>query len=450
MKFLGFDITRAKQDKPDRRSFVPNFFSDFDSMQPDDYASLMRAYRSWVYVCANKNSNSVAQSQLRLYVSRRDTAAKSLYPTRAVSANQIKYLNTLSSVTKLSSFRSAVVVEELTEHPFIDLMSNVNQFINGFDLWDLTTLHQELTGNAYWFISRDSLLNVPGEIWVMPPDKVTIVPDKETFIKGYVYQNGTEKIFFEPEDVIHFKYSNPNDMFYGKSPLSAVIAAYNINENMTVYESALFRNMARPEGVLHTEQKLSDTEFDRLKEQWRSIYGGTGKSGKTAVLEKGVGYTPISINPRDLSFIEGRSIVKEEIMNAYGQTLAMYDKSANRSNSEQANVAYKRDAIQPRLRRMEDKLNERLLPMFDFNLFVAFDSPVPEDRDFRLKERELNLKVGYSSINQEREIDGQGPVDWGEVPYLPMNVAPVDDLTSTQLDEFARSVADVVKGRLNG
>jgi len=206
--------------------------------------------------------------------------------------------------------------------------------------------------------------------------------------------------------------------------------------------------MARPDGILKTDQKLSDVEFERLKEQWRAAYGGTSKSGKTAVLEKGVGYTPISISPRDLGFKQGREVVKEEIMNAFGQSLGMYDKNATRSNAEQANLSFQRDTIRPRLRRMEDKLNERLIPMYDANIFVAFDSPVPEDRVFRLKERDLNIKLGYSSINQEREIDGLPPTAWGDVPYMPMNVAPVDDIAPEQMDEFARAVADVVKGRL--
>jgi hypothetical protein len=63
--------------------------------------------------------------------------------------------------------------------------------------------------------------------------------------------------------------------------------------------------------------------------------------------------------------------------------------------------------------------------MYDPKLFCCFDSPVGEDKKFRMEERESNLKTGYSSINIERARDNQEPVDWGEVPLMPMGIAPL-------------------------
>jgi hypothetical protein len=104
----------------------------------------------------------------------------------------------------------------------------------------------------------------------------------------------------------------------------------------------------------------------------------------------------------------------------------------NRANAREGNITYQHDTILPRCRKMEQKLNEVLLPMYDDKLFCAFDNPVGEDKEFRLKERESNLKTGYTSINEERLEDNQEPVSWGEVPWLPMNLVPAGtDLSSS-------------------
>jgi len=63
--------------------------------------------------------------------------------------------------------------------------------------------------------------------------------------------------------------------------------------------------------------------------------------------------------------------------------------------------------------------------MFDDRLFCAFDNPVPEDKEFRLKEVESHLKTGYSSPNEERVKDGLGEVKWGNEPLVPMNIRPL-------------------------
>ena len=112
-------------------------------------------------------------------------------------------------------------------------------------------------------------------------------------------------------------------------------------------------------------------------------------------------------------------------MNAYGQSLGLWDKDSTRANAMVATESFMRDAIRPRLIRQEEKLNEKLTPRYDEKLFVAYDDPVPEDKDFKLKERESNLKSGYTSINMERESDHSSPVPWGDIPIMPQMMIPL-------------------------
>jgi HK97 family phage portal protein len=424
MKLFGFEITKAADNKA-TAALMPNWSLGAEHVMPKDYESMVNAYRSWVYICANKNSITVAQQNLRLYVAKPSPGTKLLSSHKAISAQTRKHLDSLHTVKRLKAVRQAEDIVEITDHPFLDLMQNVNNFTNQFDLWELTTVFQELTGNAYWYVLKNEMVGVPEQLWVMPSQNMRIIPDKYNFIRGYVYTCGTVKVPFDIDEIIHFKYANPNDQFYGMSPLEAATDAYNTNQNIATFSNSLFTNMARPEGTLSTSQDLDEDDFERLKVEWKTAYGGAAKARKTAVLAKGLKYVPITMTPQELDFKDSRVTVKEEIMNAFGQTLGMYSEKSNRANSEQAYRSFLRDTITPRLRRIEEKLNEQVMQLYDQQLFVAYDSAVPEDVEQALLERESNLKTGLSAINEERTKLGKDPVSWGNVPLLSTSMAPL-------------------------
>jgi intein/homing endonuclease len=276
---------------------------------PSDLTSQLEAYRSWVYVCASKNAISLASFPLKLYVAK-PSKSKLLIRTKSISKETRKHLY---SIAHLDSFlNKAVEIEEVLEHPFLNMMKNVNPFTNSFELKEITDIHQELTGNSYWYIISN-YAGMPVELWIIPPDKMRIIPSKEEFISGYLYNAMPNSVAFTKEQIIHFKFSSPLSPYYGLSPLAAITHAYNINENMNRYENALFTNMGRPDGVLETDDFLNDDDFKKLKKEWKQTYGRVKNSGKTAVLDMGIHYKPISFPPRELSFLAGRKTTKEEI-----------------------------------------------------------------------------------------------------------------------------------------
>jgi len=470
MKIFGYEITKAPKPAGKNR-LISNLLWDWafgSNLQPEnDFDAFMKAYRGWVYVAASKNATSAASIPLRLFVGKPSNNTIKSNPTRKITKEQDVYLRSSPSLSLLPQVRKAVEIEEVLDHPILTLMRNVNNFMNYFSLFELTNLYEELCGNSYWYILEDKL-GVPQEIWPMPPQNVKIVPDKTKFIKSYKFIRGWDEEEFSEESVIHFKFPSPTSVYYGRGPLAAVTDSYNISQNINRYENFVFGNMGRIEGAFETDQELSKWEFDRLKEEIRQTFQGVENVGKSPLLEKGVKYKPYGLAPKDLSFMQGRKAVKEEIVNAYGQSLGLYDKDATRANAEVASFTHMKDTIRPRLIRKEEKLNEKLTPKFDEKLFVAFDDPVPPDKEYRLKEKESNLKTGYTSINMEREIDNKEPVDWGNIPILHQSLIPlgskppgtddnINDMPEEMsrflmmgIDRFSESLAKAVTERIRG
>ena len=249
-----------------------------EMVRPGDFVSQIQANKHWVYTCVSKNSAAVASTVLRLYVSR-PSSSKTLVRTRSISPETRSWLETNQGLRPW--LNKGFQIEEVEEHPFLDLMQNVNPFMNKFSLMEASQGFLELTGNAYWYVYTDGL-GVPVELWILPSQFVRIVGSRETFISGYLYRHGSEEVLFDADEIIHFSFTAQADSRYGRSPLLAVADAYNIMENMNTFENALFTNMARPEGYLFTDQVLSDEDFKRIQEQWQSAYGGVRKTGKTA------------------------------------------------------------------------------------------------------------------------------------------------------------------------
>ena len=130
---------------------------------------------------------------------------------------------------------------------------------------------------------------------------------------------------------------------------------------------------------------------------------------------------PIAYPPRDLADAADQQASFDQIARAFDIPLSMLSKDANRASAEQGRAQHAGDAVAPRLLRLADRLNQQLVPAFDPSgrLFLRFDDPAIENLALKLKQRAAHLRLGFTTINEERAEEGWAPVPWGDVP-LPL------------------------------
>jgi HK97 family phage portal protein len=381
------------------QSFFQSLFQRWESRyfkaQPTDFTAQVEAFESFVYACASAISESVADVPLKLYYQKGDER------------------------------------KEIKNHIFFDLWQNVNPFMNNFELRELTEIHQLLTGNAYWYIVKNAI-GIPQEIYIVPSQNMKIIPDAQGFVKGYVYTaEGGNEIAFNPDEIIHFKYPNPMNSFYGMSPVIAGAYEIDANKYMLQYENNFFKNDARPLGLLTSEQVINDPEADRMRARWESIYKGVDNAGKIAILGKGLEYKQIQMSQTDLRFIEGRNMTRDNILTIFRvpKTIVAISDDVNRANAEASEYVFALRCIKPKLKRSQEKINEKLLPMYKQanggRLYVEYAENVPMNKELEVKNRESRLTHYITTINEEREREGLAPVEWGNIPLAPINIAPL-------------------------
>ncbi len=429
--------------------FVLPFQSGKPYIKPTQLKQFINRYASWVYACANRNAINSAQVPLNLFVAKpAGTTGNSRFKTVKPNKETINYLS--NSPTTRQIVARATDVEQLLEHPFIELIQNVNEFMNGFELFEITYLYLELTGNAYWFIERDNL-GRPIELWPLMPQYMKPVLHKQKFVIGYEFSiDNVNKFFYEFDEIIHYKYPNPKDPFIGMGKLEACIVAADLYGEMNTYETALLQNSGRPDMALILPENAgspSDDELKRMRRDWYRRHGGSKKTGNLAILSGGAKLESMTFKPKEMNFLKGRDTTLQEIAGVFGVPMSkLVTKDVNRANAETGNYTYSKDTILPMLRRVEQKINEQLMPMFDENLFVSYENPVPQDKEFELKERESNITTGYTTINEERAKNGLDPVAWGDEPLnkAPAATIPVEPVKTavTKAEEPLRQPSD--------
>lgn len=394
-----------------------------------EFRQCVERYQSWVYVCAGRNASAVAQTPLELFHLPNVATPASQYAARNYSFQGVlnSRLKELQVLPWLKAKQKANItdVEEVTEHPFLDLIAKVNPNENGFEMMEKLVLYLELCGNAFIFMAKNDL-GVPVEIWSMMPHWTRIIPDDKEFIKQYEYGPITPKKILLKEDVVHFKYPNPKDMYLGWGPLQAAVDSVDTSNYYHRYEQTLLENYARPDFILSTDLPITTKQIDSIKLQWNKLFRGVRNQGKVAVLESGLKPVSFNFTPREMAFLQGRQISRDEIAAIFGVPKSLIEtKDVNRSNSETGEYVYAKYTILPKLRRIEQKINEAIVwPYFGQEYFCAFVNPVSRDNKLRLEEITCHLTTGMTSINEERAVENMEPAAWGEGDPRPKAPAP--------------------------
>jgi HK97 family phage portal protein len=300
---------------------------------------------------------------------------------------------------------------------------------NAFDLWELTTLYQEVHGSAYWLMNFDAL-GVPAEIWILPGQNVTPrhEPDSRNLVDYYEYVTGHHQQRFRPEQIIHFRYPDPRNPYTaGLSPLRACWEQTDMLSDYAAFKKARFENRAVPDAIVTPDEKIGEEELDRFEAQWNQKLR-RGGAGKVIIAESGLKVQLLTQSMGDLAALAEMGKTKEDICNAFHVPIAFFTTQTNLANLQASERLHMSKAIGPRLTRRDEKLNEQLVPLFDPSgrLFLASEDPVPVDAEQSVAQEQLDLKYGIVTINELRGERGLPPVEWGDKPWLPLLWAPTD------------------------
>jgi HK97 family phage portal protein len=333
--------------------------------------------------------------------------------------------------------------EPLEDHRLRRLLAQPNPVTDEFAFWELCVTYLDLAGNCYWLIqrARDGL---PAELWPLRPDLVRVIPtmDPRVWHYGYVLDPTasarnqlTDVIPIVDSDIVHVKYPNPLDAYFGQPPLRPSARATSLDNSATDFVDALLRNHAIPGIVVTTAEATNDEVTKKLKAKWKQAFGGRNR-GEPAFLQAGMDVKTLGLNLRDLEFPDLRAIAETRIcMDLHVPAVLVGAKTgldrSTFSNMTEARRSLWEDTLFGLQRKFAAPVRSRLLPEFAgvgrARVRVDWDnSKVPALREAETDrwDRATNaLARGGITINDFRRTVELDPVEGGDVFLIPAGVA---------------------------
>ena len=200
------------------------------------------------------------------------------------------------------------------DHPLYPILHDEpNSEMTSF-VWRETMLaHLLLWGNAYCQIIRSGRSQILG-LYPLLPDRMEVDRDSAGTLT-YTYSTSSgQTVKLRPEDVLHIP-GLGFDGIMGYSPIALEKNAIGLGLAAEEYGSKFFSNGARPSGILTHPNTVKDPK--KLRDSWNAAYGGSNNSGRVAVLEENMSYTPISMPNSEAQFLETRKFQVSEICRIY-------------------------------------------------------------------------------------------------------------------------------------
>ena len=312
---------------------------------------------------------------------------------------------------------------EVTNHAALDLWNRPNKFMPRQEFVETSTQHYDLTGETEWVIARRPGVKIPLEMWPVRPDRMTPQPDRNTFLKGWVYSSPDgEQIPLELDEVIQLRRPNPLDPYRGLSPVLSVLPDLDTTRYAAEWSRAFFMNSAQPGGIIEVPSHLEDHEFDEMRARWAEQHKGVGNAHKVAIVEYGAKWVDRTISQRDMQFVELRGATRESIREAYGiPKFAVGDlEDVNRAVAEAAKAWFAEQLTIPRLERIKGALNNELLPMYGpiaEGLEFDYCDPVPPDTT--VEAEQLTARSNAAAALVQAGFDPKGTLSAVGLPDIP-------------------------------
>ncbi|MGA0615624.1 phage portal protein [Paracoccus sp. KR1-242] len=216
-------------------------------------------------------------------------------------------------------------VKVITTSPLSRVLRAPNPYQSPVDFFDMLTRDLFTTGNAFAVALRDDRY----QITALHP-----VPARGTTIHVGHHDDGEPQVFYAipnlpllpaslagqivtSRDVMHLKLnSDPRAPLRGRSPIEALAAQIASTNAIAAHQAAFFNNMARPSGVLTTDERLTKEQMMQLRSAWETQSQHLN-AGNVPVLASGLKWQSMSITSQDAQLAEAYRLGVEEIARAF-------------------------------------------------------------------------------------------------------------------------------------
>lgn len=313
----------------------------------------------------------------------------------------------------------------LTDHPLAQLLAEPLPRLTTYRLVERLVSDLALYDIAYWI-----KLRVAGQRRLLPVPPTLIRPAEGNWIAPEYFETAGGQQF-GVDEVVYFHGYSPEDLRSGASPIDALRALLLEEQESTKQRAQMWKSGARMTGVLSRPvdaEPWSAEAKRRFQTMWRTFAQGGGAEGGTPILEDGMVYTPIAINPQQAQYIESRKLTREEVAAAYHippPLVGILDHATYSNITEQHKILYQ-DTLGPWLEMIQQEIHAQLLPDLpdSSDVYVEFNIQQKMAGSFEEQAVAASTATGrpWMTVNEQRARFNLPQIDGGDSLITPMNV----------------------------
>lgn len=373
----------------------------------------------------------------------------SLYDGKTLGAMKLPAVNACIEIISDSVAKMPIYLmdsrtrERQTDHPALRLLTGrPTEALTAFDYHKLMESRRIAHGNAYALILRDR--------WGAPLELLPIAPGyMQPFLddNGRLWYIGTnprtgEFRKFWPADVLHYKAFSV-DGLEGVSYLRRGAETIEAALQAQKYEVGFYKNGAKLAGVLSAETDLTHepevplpdgtkiSVKDAIRREWEHIYAGADNAYRTAVLDYGMKYTPVTSSNRDAQFIENKSASIEDVARLFN--IPLYKLGVGKqtyASNVQAAIEYMQRTLSPIVSEHEQEDTYKLLTTSEqaagLQLRRNMMGELRGDWASRAAWFKAMDEIGVYSVNDMRALEDLPDVPGGDRRKASLNYVPLD------------------------
>lgn len=288
-----------------------------------------------------------------------------------------------------------------------------------------------LRGNA--FIEKKFIANRLVSLVPLLPQNM-VVKRLVTGTLEYKYtENGNERVI-PVKNIMHIR-GFGLDGVCGMMPMKT--GRDVIGSAMAVEESAakIFEQGLQSSGFLSAEGALDHEQRERLR-SYMAAFTGSKNAGKIMVLEGGLKYQGVTMNPEDAQMLESRSFSIEEICRWFRVPPFMVGHTTKQSSwassLEGMNLQFLTHTLRPLLVNIEQEIGRCLLDSDD-EVFAEFsvEGLLRADSAGRAAYYTSALQNGWMSRNDVRRLENMPPIEGGDIYTVQLNLTQLKNLESS-------------------
>ncbi len=328
--------------------------------------------------------------------------------------------------------------EVAKDHPLYRVLhDSPNADQTSLDFWEFVCSCLEMHGNAYCEVERGNDGRVIALSPPLLPEMMAVRRLGNGDLEYRWTDNGRERKATQAT-ILHIRGFGGSPLG-GLSTLSFGRQAFGMARSINRAASATFANGIRTSGIMSSDKAFSGDQRKTAEDLLQEKYAGAMNAGRPMLLDNGLKWQSISINPEDAQMLESRAFSVEEICRFFGVPPHMVGHTEKVTSwgtgLEQQTLGFQKFTLRRRLKRIEQALEKQLLTPRDraedvtieFNLEGLLRADSAARASFYQAALGDTQKPGWMVRNEIRALENLEPIDGWDEPIQLLTQKPRED-----------------------